>query len=62
MRERSKIESDLRTLKRLETKEDISKKGIFLLLDLMDNQQLMIEVMLDIRELLKKSSSKRKKD
>lgn len=62
MRERAKIESDLRTLKRLEAKEDVSKKGIFLLLDLMDNQQLLLEAMLDIRELLQKISAKQKKN
>jgi len=58
MRLRQEIETDLRTLKSMESNEDVAKKGVFLLLDLMDNQQLLLEALLDIRELLKKKRGK----
>lgn len=62
MRARATIESELKTVKKLET-DGTATKGIFLLLDIMDNQQLVVETLLDIRELLsiKKLKEERKK-
>lgn len=62
MRARTTIESELKTLKKLEADGEATK-GIFLLLDIMDNQQLVVETLLDIRELLsiKKLKEERKK-
>lgn len=63
MRARTVIESELRTLKKLEASGDATK-GVFLLLDVMENQQLTLETLLDIRELLsdkKKKEQKKKK-
>lgn len=54
MRERTVIESELRTLKTMEAGDGGAAKGIYLLIDVIENQQLVLEALLDIRDLLKK--------
>ena len=59
MRERTEIESELRTLKTMEADDGGAAKGIYLLLDVVENQQLLIETLLDIRDLLKQEKKKK---
>lgn len=54
MRERTVIESELRTLKTVEAGDGGAAKGVYLLIDVIENQQLVLETLLDIRDLLKK--------
>lgn len=51
MRERELVENDLRTVEKME-KEGGASKGVYLLVDVIENQQLLLETLLDIRELL----------
>lgn len=61
MRAREKIEQDLRSIGKIDTSSDgRSASGIFLLIDVVENQQILLETMLDIRDLLKDLKELRK--
>lgn len=58
MRERTIIESELRTLKKMEADGEAAK-GVYLLIDVIENQQLVLETLLDIRDLLKRKTRRK---
>jgi len=58
MRNRKTIEKEFHSSQK--TEEGISDRGIYFFIDIIENQKLLLEVLLDIRDIMKRNNGKDK--